>query len=404
MNEQQWQWLEQVLGVRRPDTSAPDEDEIPWPRLPQAELDEGGAPIDTARFDATPLTGVGATLPGGSSPSPAPSPAPAPAPTTPDPARQAVTQRLSAIVKRFNTLPDPRRTADMVAATQRFLSEYQACKAMYDQGKYTEATPFLDPMEAAVKTLEDLQADLPKQIQAAQTQADQVKKLKDEDLAKLKPSETAAMVRQLLAAGKPSGEVRAAQIRLYNAATLDPAFMKADRERGKEIAAQLKGDAELKSARKDWKKTSEEDKIKALRKVVAAQSKCLGIPPPELVIEHIAPADGLVTNGYFSPADGKLHINMDPASSVQNFERAVDLAIHENAHNWQAHLVRQLKAGELKPGDTAYEQAQLFAVNEIHPGGYVTGSEDYAAYKKQPLEDHAWTTGPDTAKQIIKGL
>ncbi|MBQ0958942.1 hypothetical protein KAK06_08215 [Ideonella sp. 4Y11] len=269
-----------------------------------------------------------------------------PAPAAPSPAQAEVTRRLSAIVKRFNAIPDPYRTADMVAAAKRFMGEYKHCKALFDQGRFTDAAAFLDPMDAAVQALEDLQAALPQRIKEAQDQADQ----------------------------------------------------------GKEIAGQLKSDTELKAARKNWKTVSEEDKIKALRKVVAAQSKCLGIPPPELVIEHIPPADGLVTNGYFSPADGKLHINMDPASSVQNFERAVDLAILENAHHWQAHLVRQLKAGALKPGDPNFEQAQMFAVNEIHPGGYITGQEDYAAYKKQPLEDHAWTTGPQTAKQIIKGL
>ena len=136
--------------------------------------------------------------------------------------------------------------------------------------------------------------------------------------------------------------------------------------------------------------------------MVAAQSKEYGFTPPEIVIVHEAPHNGLVTNGYFDPSDGKLHLNMDPNSSIQQFEKAVDLALHENAHNYQDHLVKQLKAGKIKPGDTNYDQATLFAANDA-AGGYVTAQspDDLPVYQAQPLERHSWHTGPDTAAKIM---
>lgn len=216
-------------------------------------------------------------------------------------------------------------------------------------------------------------------------------------------------VKALLAAGAPTGDARKAQIKTYKNTDLDPAFMKQDETRGDAIAAEFKGNKELKEARSGWKKSSEADKIKILEKIVAVQRKQFGIDPPKIVIEHdpsVVSADGLsklTTNGFFDLGDGMLHINMDPDSNVHTFQTAVDLALHENAHNWQAHLVKDLQSGKLKSSDPNYAQALMFAVNELDPGGYVEGSEDMAAYQKQPLEDHSWTTGPETAKKIIKG-
>jgi len=326
------------------------------------------------------------------------------APVPPDPNKAAVNARLRAIVQRYKAIANPQQSAELIAANKAFFAVYTPCNDLATAGNYTAALAQLGAVEAALTALETLVADLPNKVKAASDCAAKLKTRKDADLKKLSAADRAKLVQTLLGAGKPTGEARAAQIRLYQTTELDKKFMKADEDRGKAIAKDLKGDKELKAARSGWKAASEADKIKALKKVVASQSKVLGIPPPELVIEHKPPANGLVTNGYFSPADGKLHINMDPASSVQNFQRAVDLALHENAHNWQAHLVEDLKAGKLKPGDTNYDQALMFAVNEIHPGGYITGEEDYDAYKKQPLEDHSWTTGPATARKIMKGL
>ena len=300
----------------------------------------------------------------------------------------------------------PAGTFEVAKAVDVYVPAYNALVKPDAAVESAKVDAMIAKTDSALKALEQLVADLPKKLKAATDEAAKVNKMKDADLKKLSSADKAQMVKTLLAAGKPGGDTRKAQIKVYNAMQLDAAFLKQDEERGKQIAADLKGDKDLKAVRKGWGTASEADKLKALQKIVAVQSKHLGITPPEMVIEH-QPADaatGLITNGYFSPADGKLHINMDVNSSVQQFTTAVDLAIHENAHNYQKQLADKLEAGQLKPGSAEYDQAMLFAVNGLEPGGYVPGKEDFAAYKKQPMEDHSHTTGKATASKIIKAL
>ena len=270
----------------------------------------------------------------------------------------------------------------------------------------TRADALIATVRAALVELERLSADVPRKAEAAADAAAKINGISDVNLHKISVAEKVGLVETLLAAEEPTGAVRDAQIKVYNAMQLDPAFAKQDEERVKQIAADLKGDAELETARATWGTASETDKLKALRKVVAAQSKRLGIAPPEIVAEYVPEQNGVITGGDFSDKDGKLHINMDPSSPVQDFASALNVAIHENAHNYQAQLVQKLEAGKLKPGTPDYIQATMFRVNELEPGGYMPGetAAGMPAYKKQPLEDHAWTTGPATTAEILKVL
>jgi hypothetical protein len=232
-----------------------------------------------------------------------------------------------------------------------------------------------------------------------------VKATKLEDLKKLKTSEKNDLVKDLIAGGEPTGDNREALKKVYESMDLDPKFVKKDDERVKKIGEALKGDKDLKKAKKDWGKLSVADKVKDLKKVVEAQSKAMGITPPEIVTFNEPPKNGLIENGHFDPDDGKLHLNINPASSVNDFEKALDLAAHENAHNYQEQLVKKLKDGKLKPGDDEYEQATMFAANDA-AGAYIDPKDasELADYRKQPMEEHSWRTGPATAKAILKGL
>ena len=255
-----------------------------------------------------------------------------------------------------------------------------------------------------VGRVEDLFDAGPKAKEIADT-SDKVAKTSDADLKKMSAADKVAMLKTLTSNGALTPEAIAAQKKLYRNMDLDPDFKKRDEAREDKVAESLKGDKELEAAHDKWADMSEGDKLKQMQKVVAAQSKQYGITPPELVIEHNPPKNGIITNGYFDPSDGKLHINMDPASSSQNFTDALDLALHENAHNYQNHLVDDLNAGKIKPGDPDYTQATMFAANS-DPHGYVEAKTpaDLADYRKQPLEDHSWQTGPSTAKKIINNL
>src|SRR5262249_6694126 len=142
----------------------------------------------------------------------------------------------------------------------------------------------------------------------------------------------------------------------------------------------------LKKLKKTWKKDppkgpTKDEKLNLMREAIAAQCAALGIdPPPEVVEVDESPKivrndDGstseLIEDGYFNPDDGKIYINTNAKSSFhKSMERALDTALHENSHNYQAKLVKQLEDGTLKPGDPEYQQALMFQAND-GPRGYV---------------------------------
>jgi hypothetical protein len=232
--------------------------------------------------------------------------------------------------------------------------------------------------------------------------------MSDADIAKLKPAEKASLIKEILGGGKPTGKLRDAQKRLYRDTDLDPAFRKVDQERQQKIADSLKGDQELAKSRANWDRADAAEIKKTLSRVVAAQCKVLGIDPPEIVTfseakDKHGPGTGVV-EGFFNPADGKLHINVHPDSSIKDFTETIDTALHENAHNYQHQLVEQLKAGKLKEGDPLYDQALLFEANELEPGGYIEPGEGQASYEKQPMERHSWETGAATAAKVADAV
>lgn len=281
----------------------------------------------------------------------------------------------------------------------------------YDKAKnYPLALTFLEPLKTAVKELLKAAADNdkvagPKAVAAEKTVKDLVKNKK---LAGKTNTEKIQLLKDLRGPStKMTSEYRAAQREVYKALKLDEKFVKEDKKKRKEIVKALVPDkaakAEFKDKRKNWSKQSDDQKIAMIRKAVQAQSKVLGIPAPEIVKINEPPKDGLITNGYFNPSDGKIYINLNPKSSVNDFEKAIDLAFHENSHNYQNELVKKLENGTLDKKDPAYEQALLFEANE-GPQAYVDGAEDFAVYKKQPLEEHAHLNGPETAKVFMKAI
>lgn len=253
---------------------------------------------------------------------------------------------------------------------------------------------------------------------AAKADAEKAKKVKetgdtinattDAKLQKLSSAEKVKLVKALFANGKPTGDARKAQIKIYNNMELDPAFKKREEERGDRVAKSLAGDKDLKDSRDNWDKKTKDQKVAALKKIIAAQSKEYGFAAPEIETydePSFKAADGSthVTNGHFQASDGKLHLNTNADSNFSDFEAIVTTALHENGHNYQARLVKDLRAGKIKEGDADYAQAAMFDVNE-DGDAYIQPSEDYEAYKHQPEENHARTMGPDVAGKINLAL
>lgn len=269
-------------------------------------------------------------------------------------------------------------------------------------GNFAGAVKHIDAVEKALAALEKAAkaVNLPDRQKKATAAGDKIDKMTDADIAKMKPADKAALVKEMLGAGKPSGKVRDAQIRLYNHTEIDPEFRKVDEKRQQAVADKLKDDKELGEARKNWPTLSEADLKKALTKMVKAQSEVYGIPTPEIVFFSTAADANGVVEGFFDPDDGKLHINTHADSTIKDFTATVNTAMHENAHHYQQELVKQLEANKLKKGDPLYEQALLFQANSIEPGGYIEPDEGQTNYQNQPLERVSWETGPATARKV----
>jgi hypothetical protein len=296
------------------------------------------------------------------------------------------------------------------AALKKYSDAREGLVTNDDAKNYPAAAKFVEPLKTAVKALLKAAADNdkvegPKAVAAEKAVKDLVKSKK---LAGKTNAEKIKLLKDLRGPStKMTPEYRAAQREVYKTLKLDPAFVKEDKKKRKEIIKALVPDkaakAEFKNKRKNWSKQSDDEKIAMIKKAVQAQSKVLGIPAPEIVKVNEPPSGGLITNGYFNPVDGKIYINLHPDSSVNDFEKAIDLAFHENSHNYQNELVKKLENGTLDKNDPAYEQAQLFEIND-GPQAYVDGDEDFDVYKKQPLEEHAHLNGPQTAKVFMKAI
>lgn len=271
---------------------------------------------------------------------------------------------------------------------------------------YHAAQAALQQVTALIGEINTLESQHAQKVQDAEKLVEEIDNLSVENLKGKTPKQKVEMLQKLMQAdvkGDPPSDIRKAQHKIYQAMDMDPDFVDREKTFYEDVAKDLASNNDVKNARTGWGGKSQDDKLKVIRKIVEVQSKKLGFEPPEVVPIDKAPSGGLITNGYFSSNDGKIYINFNGASSVHNFAKAVDLAIHENAHNWQNRLVEDFNAGKIDESHPNYTQAMMFAINK-QPGGYVKGEESFQVYKKQPMEDHSHMTGPHAASALIDEL
>lgn len=236
----------------------------------------------------------------------------------------------------------------------------------------------------------------------------------ESDLQKLDPNKAVALARDLIESGKAGSRERKALANLLKSMKLDKKFLDDYAKKSEAVADDLAGDDDLKEAKKNWKEWSKDaesreknfPKVKALmEKIVAIQCKQLGMPVPEVEIYEEPTKPG--SCGYFSPNDGKIHINKY-ADATWDLKELIDTMTHENTHNYQDRMIKQLHDGQIKEGDDTYMPAVMFELNG-GPGGYITPDEarqigDRGAYDAQPMESHAWKTGGEIAQRTIGKL
>ena len=197
---------------------------------------------------------------------------------------------------------------------------------------------------------------------------------------------------------------RATQRKIYKNMHMDEDFLEHDREKRALIVAELKNDRALKAARTNWDTMDWDDKKEILQKVANAECRAFNFDPvPVITLADLGGSKRSVTNGYFDPNTKSIVINVNPASSANDFERAVDLIIHENAHYYQD----QLCEGLIDPttrDPRLNKQVEMFKLNNHPASAYVTGAEHFRIYQRQPLEAHAHLIGPATARDLLLHL
>ncbi|KIN64218.1 hypothetical protein Z946_3107 [Sulfitobacter noctilucicola] len=300
----------------------------------------------------------------------------------------------------WNTASDMRPlTPDIEILRDKFWAE----TALYDKSYYSH-----DYATALAKTPDlgraaaDLVAKKPDHDAAdiaAETKADAtataLDSITDADLRSKTADEKLQLLDDLRGQHKElDDEQRALQRRIYNAMELDPEFVRLDDKRREELKTAILNDGDLQAARSNWDSTdpsteiSDEEKVRLLTNLLKKECELYKMPVPEVKTY----AEDTTTNGFFNPSDGTININIHPNSSFNDFFEAIDLMVHENAHNYQDYLVTRLDEGLLTPDDPEYDQALMFKSND-GPYAYVDGDEDYDTYKKQPMEEHAWKIG-----------
>lgn len=242
----------------------------------------------------------------------------------------------------------------------------------------------------------------PKAVRA-QGAAKNVNDTSDADIAKLSSKDQVALLRDIVGNGKPTGDLRKAQIKIFRNMKLDPGFKAREAARADKVADEVKDDADVKASAKDWAGTTKDQKIKALTKLMTAQCKQLGIPVPPLATYDKAPdAKGSVEDGNYDPHDGKMHFNIN-AGANKTFTDAMDTIVHETSHAYQHDLVKRFKDGTMKPDDPDYAEAQMLEANDSDDD-YIQPDEDMAAYVAQPEENHARVVAADYIDKINKKL
>ncbi len=231
----------------------------------------------------------------------------------------------------------------------------------------------------------------------------QVSTRTDEQIQAMSALDKAKLVQDITSNGEPEGFDRGIQKRIYENTPTDPAYLKQQDDQSDRVAKALANDPDMQKAQANWPAMTDAEKAATLKTVIAAQSKAMGIPAPEVVVDNGMKEAGQTVDGVYNPDDGKLHINMDKDAMASSLPGALSIAAHGNTHRYQQTLIDRLNSGKLQENDPEYAQAKLFAVNDA-PHGYIGPGEGLASYQQQPVERDAWNNGARTARKIMNGL
>lgn len=238
----------------------------------------------------------------------------------------------------------------------------------------------------------------------------------------------------------PNRPLLEALAKVLSSMKLDPAFVEFDKDKRKEIVKAVRGDPSFKEAEdrengwSKWVRDGDTVKMEAfLNSVLKKQWEVLAPGLKNLTRQmggttHQFP-DFPVKVKFFNDPDPDLFGQCSPGfptwieinlngEYIGDFKEQVDTIIHENMHAFQEMLISGLKKrGPFSDGSKRTEilnnpqlaiQAQMFAENDET---YINSDTlEYShnakllssrAYRHEPLEEHAWTTGGKSSQALL---
>lgn len=222
----------------------------------------------------------------------------------------------------------------------------------------------------------------------------------DQELKALGMSRWTELARDLQRGGQDrKDDRRSALVRVYQATELDPQFQAAELAALDSALLEVRSIPNIKERRRVWPTLARAGKIALLQEVLDAHCRALNIvgsDVPRLVLYSDAPqakaaARGDHDNGFYDSTAHAIYLNDDKDGFKQYFDEMLDAVVHENTHNRQRMLVRQLGTPAAPPiGSGDHLQISLFELNS-GATGYIDAPS--AGYKEQPVERHAWLAG-----------
>ena len=183
-----------------------------------------------------------------------------------------------------------------------------------------------------------------------------------------------------------SGERKTA-ITIFRTIEIDPVFEAQEKPKREAVLKQLPKDEIIRNAVKNWPRLTPEEKLAALDRAVDIHASIFGTEKPKVRIEELG-----LPGAQYDQRTNTITIDLSKEEGKFPALEAFGKIFHEAAHAQQRQLAEDFLAGKIKPDDSRWLQAQIFALNEgqlyIRPTkpGLTQEGEDYS---NQPVEKHA---------------
>lgn len=279
-------------------------------------------------------------------------------------------------------------------------------------GEWAYALELLPKLDEAAKALASLKGAYDAAEPLAESRRVDAKRklgklIQRGELAAKPAKEKLALLEDLRATGKVlEPDEKALQRVIYENLEFSDEFKRKEEERREALVSKLVEDKEIREARDGWAAKTDDQRLAIITKAIAAESEVYGIPTPPIRLF----CDPKGPNGAFHGNSCTINLNSHPSLTWLDYPKAMDTALHENAHHYQHVLAQRLADGLLDEDSEEHLQAQLFAINESG-GGYMTfddllalgdRAEALRIYKTQPMEKHSYETGEGVARGIME--